>query len=59
MSARADARLVARVVFPTPPFWLTMATTGMGASLLLYHITRIPMHHTTKAPPHAIEGRCS
>ena len=26
------------------------ATTGMGAPLLLYHSTRIPMHHATKAP---------
>ena len=25
------------------------AATGMGAPLLLYHITRIPMHHTTGA----------
>ena len=29
------------------------ATTGMGAPLLLYHSTSIPMHHTTKAPLHA------
>ena len=54
MSARAEARLVAKQVFPTPPFWLTMATTGMDALLLLYHSTRIPMHHTTRAPLHAI-----
>ena len=26
------------------------ATAGMGAPLLLYHITRIPMHHATRAP---------
>ena len=26
------------------------ATTGMGAPLLLYYSTRIPMHHATKAP---------
>ena len=45
---------MASVVFPTPPFWLTMATTGMGVTLLLYHITRIPMHHTTRAPAPAI-----
>ena len=53
VSARADAKLVAKVVFPTPPFWLTMATAGMGAPLLLYHITRIPMHHATRAPVHS------
>ena len=29
------------------------ATTGTGAPLLLYHITRIPMHHATRAPVHA------
>ena len=26
------------------------ATTGRGAPLLLYHSTRIPMHHATRAP---------
>ena len=36
-----------------------MATTGMGAPLLLYHITRIPMHHITRAPVHAIGEDCS
>ena len=29
------------------------ATTSMGAPLLLYHSTRIPMHHVTRAPVHA------
>ena len=26
------------------------AAAGMGAPLLLHHITRIPMHHATRAP---------
>src|SRR5437588_11998492 len=29
-SARAAARLIAVVVLPTPPFWLTTATTGIS-----------------------------
>ena len=29
------------------------ATTGMGAPLLLYHSTRIPIHHATIPPVHA------
>ena len=30
------------------------AAAGMGAPLLLHHITRIPIHHATRAPLHAI-----
>ena len=34
VSANADARLIDSVVLPVPPFWLTIATTGISASCL-------------------------
>ena len=36
ISANAEDRLIESVVLPVPPFWLTMATTGMVTPSAMY-----------------------
>lgn len=54
---KAEARLVARHVFPTPSFRLTTAITGMAAAFHVApsHPSAIaPLHHSTRPLTHAI-----
>ena len=56
-SARAHARLVARYVFQTQPFWLTIDITVVGVATCITpnHLsTFTPLHHTNKVTPVAI-----